>query len=196
MQDPPERPQGHKQPRTVTGSFQLWNMNGENCPEGTVPIRRTTEEDMLRATSFQMFGRKVSRWVRRETSSDGHEVRIPREKRERERIQANCFISLKMKFSVWYAFSFFQQHAVGYVTGDHYFGAKASINVWAPRVADQYEFSLSQMWVISGSFGDDLNTIEAGWQACLSLCYKILVFYRCLHSKTKEEKKRKKKLKI
>ncbi|XP_022996673.1 uncharacterized protein LOC111491848 [Cucurbita maxima] len=126
--DPPERPEGHKPPRTVTESFQLWSMNGENCPEGTVPIRRTTEEDLLRATSFQMFGRKVRRWVRRETSSDGHE------------------------------------HAVGYVTGDHYFGAKASINVWAPRVADQYEFSLSQMWVISGSFGDDLNTIEAGWQ--------------------------------
>lgn len=56
------------------------------------------------------------------------------------------------------------QHAVGYVTGDQYYGAKASINVWAPRVANQYEFSLSQMWVISGSFGDDLNTIEAGWQ--------------------------------
>ena len=60
------------------------------------------------------------------------------------------------------------QHAVGYVTGDQYYGAKASINVWAPRVANQYEFSLSQMWVISGSFGDDLNTIEAGWQACSS----------------------------
>jgi len=57
------------------------------------------------------------------------------------------------------------QHAVGYVTGNQYYGAKASINVWAPRVANQYEFSLSQMWVISGSFGDDLNTIEAGWQA-------------------------------
>ncbi|KAL0558214.1 hypothetical protein IC582_006786 [Cucumis melo] len=126
--DPPERPQGHKPPRTETESFQLWSMSGENCPEGTVPIRRTTEEDMLRATSFQMFGKKVRKWVRRETSSDGHE------------------------------------HAVGYVTGEHYFGAKASINVWAPRVADQYEFSLSQMWVISGSFGDDLNTIEAGWQ--------------------------------
>jgi hypothetical protein len=50
------------------------------------------------------------------------------------------------------------------VTGDQYYGAKASINVWAPRVSSQYEFSLSQMWVISGSFGDDLNTIEAGWQ--------------------------------
>jgi len=57
------------------------------------------------------------------------------------------------------------QHAVGYVSGEQYYGAKASINVWAPRVANQDEFSLSQMWVISGSFGDDLNTIEAGWQA-------------------------------
>ena len=55
---------------------------------------------------------------------------------------------------------------MGYVSGEQYYGAKASINVWSPKVADPYEFSLSQVWVISGSFGDDLNTIEAGWQAC------------------------------
>lgn len=61
------------------------------------------------------------------------------------------------------------QHAVGYVSGQQYYGAKASINVWSPRVSNPYEFSLSQMWVISGSFGDDLNTIEAGWQACYFL---------------------------
>lgn len=60
------------------------------------------------------------------------------------------------------------QHAVGYVTGQQYYGAKASMNVWSPMVANQYEFSLSQMWIISGTFGDDLNTIEAGWQACMS----------------------------
>lgn len=66
------------------------------------------------------------------------------------------------------------QHAVGYVTGDQYYGAKASINVWAPKVTNQYEFSLSQMWVISGSFGDDLNTIEAGWQVCM---YIYFFFY-------------------
>lgn len=57
------------------------------------------------------------------------------------------------------------QHAIGYVTGDGYYGAKANINVWAPEVANPDEFSLSQIWVISGSFGDDLNTIETGWQA-------------------------------
>lgn len=56
------------------------------------------------------------------------------------------------------------QHAVVFVNGEQYYGAKASVNVWAPRVTDAYEFSLSQIWLISGSFGHDLNTIEAGWQ--------------------------------
>lgn len=127
--DPPERPSGVN-PNGMGGEdFQLWSMSGESCPEGTIPIRRTSEEDMLRASSVRRFGRKrPRRRVRRDSTNNGHE------------------------------------HAVGYVSGDQYYGAKASINVWTPRVSNQYEFSLSQMWVISGSFGDDLNTIEAGWQ--------------------------------
>lgn len=64
-----------------------------------------------------------------------------------------------------------------FVNGDQYYGAKASVNVWAPRVTDQYEFSLSQIWVISGSFGNDLNTIEAGWQV-----YVLLSRYRRVHT--------------
>ncbi|XVE74995.1 hypothetical protein DITRI_Ditri12bG0062200 [Diplodiscus trichospermus] len=126
--DPPERPRGHNPKGIAAENFQVWSMSGESCPEGTIPIRRTTEQDMLRASSVTRFGRKQSRFVRRDTTSNGHE------------------------------------HAVGYVSGEEYYGAKASINVWAPRVSNQYEFSLSQLWVISGSFGDDLNTIEAGWQ--------------------------------
>ncbi|KAK6252500.1 hypothetical protein QUC31_014220 [Theobroma cacao] len=126
--DPPERPSGHNPNGMAAEDFQLWSMSGESCPEGTIPIRRTTEQDMLRASSERRFGRKPRRRVRRDSTSNGHE------------------------------------HAVGYVSGDQYYGAKASINVWAPRVSNQYEFSLSQLWVISGSFGDDLNTIEAGWQ--------------------------------
>ncbi|GMI87759.1 hypothetical protein like AT1G10750 [Hibiscus trionum] len=126
---PPERPNGQNQKGVMAAEdFQLWRMSGETCPEGTIPIRRTTERDMLRASSVASFGKKPAKLVRRDTTSDGHE------------------------------------HAVGYVSGDEYYGAKASINVWAPNVTNQYEFSLSQLWVISGSFGDDLNTIEAGWQ--------------------------------
>ncbi|KAG5604697.1 hypothetical protein H5410_026189 [Solanum commersonii] len=125
-----ERPRssGHNINSMEFENFQLWSMSGETCPEGTIPVRRTKEQDILRASSIRRFGRKIKRPVRRDTTSNGHE------------------------------------HAVGYVTGDQYYGAKASINVWAPKVTNQYEFSLSQMWVISGSFGDDLNTIEAGWQ--------------------------------
>ncbi|XP_057421053.1 uncharacterized protein LOC130715070 [Lotus japonicus] len=126
--DPPERPRGHDQMGILNEEFQLWRLSGETCPEGTIPIRRTTEQDMLRASSVNGFGRKFVRSVTRDTNGNGHE------------------------------------HAVGYVSGDQYYGAKASINVWAPHVENQYEFSLSQMWIISGTFEEDLNTIEAGWQ--------------------------------
>ncbi|KEH20177.1 carboxyl-terminal peptidase [Medicago truncatula] len=125
--DPPERPREHKQMGIEDYNFQLWSFSGESCPEGTIPIRRIKEGDMLRACSINTFGRKLKR-VRMDTTGDGHE------------------------------------HAVGYVSGDEYYGAKASINVWVPQVESPYEFSLSQIWIISGSFGEDLNTIEAGWQ--------------------------------
>ncbi|RID55734.1 hypothetical protein BRARA_G02979 [Brassica rapa] len=125
--DPPELPKGYIKDEKSYEDSQLWSLSGEFCPEGTIPVRRTTEQDMLRASSVRRFGRKIRR-VRRDSSSNGHE------------------------------------HAVGYVSGRQYYGAKASINVWSPRVASQHEFSLSQIWVIAGSFTHDLNTIEAGWQ--------------------------------
>nr|CAD1827996.1 unnamed protein product [Ananas comosus var. bracteatus] len=40
------------------------------------------------------------------------------------------------------------QHAIAYVEGDKYYGAKATMNIW----------------ILGGSFGQDLNSIEAGWQ--------------------------------
>uniref|UniRef100_A0A1D1XRE9 Periplasmic nitrate reductase n=1 Tax=Anthurium amnicola TaxID=1678845 RepID=A0A1D1XRE9_9ARAE len=128
--DPPKRPRAVAaavDPATAA-SFQSWAASGESCPEGTVPIRRTVEVDVLRASSIRRFGRKPAAGARRDSTSGGHE------------------------------------HAVGYVIGDQYYGAKASLNVWAPKVTSSSEFSLSQIWMLSGSFGDDLNTIEAGWQ--------------------------------
>ncbi|MBA0828712.1 hypothetical protein Goarm_013355, partial [Gossypium armourianum] len=98
--DPPERPSGVNPNEMGGEDFQLWSMSGESCPEGTIPVRRTSEEDMLRASSVRRFGRKrPRRRVRRDSTSNGHE------------------------------------HAVGYVSGDQYYGAKASINVWTPRVS-------------------------------------------------------------
>lgn len=36
---------------------QLWRSNGK-CPKGTIPIRRTSKEDVLRATSFKSYAKK------------------------------------------------------------------------------------------------------------------------------------------
>uniref|UniRef100_A0A0E0PWD5 Neprosin PEP catalytic domain-containing protein n=1 Tax=Oryza rufipogon TaxID=4529 RepID=A0A0E0PWD5_ORYRU len=38
---------------------QTWNQNGEKCPDNTIPIRRTKEEDVMRATSLTTFGKKT-----------------------------------------------------------------------------------------------------------------------------------------
>ncbi|XP_042395319.1 uncharacterized protein LOC121985761 [Zingiber officinale] len=128
--DPPERPRGYNRSSAANDvKLQAWTISGESCPEGTVPIRRTTPGDIQRASSLRLFGRKPAGVrLRRDSTSSGHE------------------------------------HAVSYAMGDQYYGAKASLSVWAPRVTIGSEFSLSQIWVISGSFGNDLNTIEAGWQ--------------------------------
>ena len=73
MQEPPERPKGHDSIDALTESFQLWTDSGEACPEGTIPIRRTTEKDVLRASTLRRFGRKI-RNVRHDTMSSDHEV--------------------------------------------------------------------------------------------------------------------------
>lgn len=84
LRGPPERPRGWR-PRpgpndTAAGDagVQLWasSAGGASCPEGSVPIRRTTEADVLRASSVRRFGRAPTARVRRDSVSGGHEVSI------------------------------------------------------------------------------------------------------------------------
>ncbi|KAK6930983.1 Neprosin activation peptide [Dillenia turbinata] len=72
--DPPEKPKGHNPTNLRTEDFQQWSSSGEYCPEGTVPIRRTKEEDILRASNIRRYGRRLRRYVRRDSSGSGHEV--------------------------------------------------------------------------------------------------------------------------
>ncbi|XP_048573943.1 uncharacterized protein LOC125554425 [Triticum urartu] len=109
---------------------QTWHQNGK-CPENTIPIRRTKEEDVLRANSIKRYGKKRPQSIANLDSinkpvisniSTGHQV-------------DNCH------------------------------GTKASFNLWKPTIARADDFSLTQLWIIGGSYsGNDLNTIEAGWQ--------------------------------
>ncbi|XP_059449479.1 protein neprosin-like [Corylus avellana] len=113
---------------------QLWHLNGR-CPKGTIPIRRTKEHDVLRASSIESYGRKKH-------------LSIPQPKSAQPDLITQSG----------------HQHAIVYVEGDKYYGAKATINVWKPQIQQPNEFSLSQIWILGGSFGEDLNSIEAGWQ--------------------------------
>lgn len=113
---------------------QLWHNNGR-CPRNTIPVRRTKKEDLLRASSVKKYGRKLQRTTPNPLS-----------------LQPDLLDESG------------HQHAIAYVEGDAYYGAKATINVWEPRIEQGNEFSLSQVWVIGGFFGEDLNSIEAGWQ--------------------------------
>nr|CAB3481770.1 unnamed protein product [Digitaria exilis] len=119
------------------GAWQTWH-HGGHCPPGTVAIRRTTAEDVLRATSISRFGRK------KRTS-------LPRAANAPDVISGNG-----------------HEHAIAYTAASQpqpVYGAKATINVWDPAIQESNGFSLSQIWILSGSFnGSDLNSIEAGWQ--------------------------------
>lgn len=137
---PKNHPEGLLRNKEVVPSkpmiSQLWQLNGK-CPEGTIPIRRTKRSDVVRASSIKSYGKK---------------------KKKKHKISAkysapNDLITLSG-----------HQHAIAYVEGDEYYGAKATINVWEPAIQQPNEFSLSQLWILAGSFAEDLNSIEAGWQ--------------------------------
>ncbi|KAF3953079.1 hypothetical protein CMV_021439 [Castanea mollissima] len=105
---------------------QLWHLNGR-CPEGSIPIKRTKEEDLLRASSVASYGRE--KYPQSDTTNKGG----------------------------------FHEHALTVVTGDKYYGTKATINSWKPQIQEQDEFSLSKLLILGGVAPKDLNTIEAGW---------------------------------
>ncbi|KAG5056227.1 hypothetical protein JHK85_008737 [Glycine max] len=121
----------------IRSAWQMWHKNGTRCPKGTVPIRRSTVHDVLRAKSLFDFGKKQRRF-RLTGRSDAPDV-----------VSGNG-----------------HEHAIAYTgSSQEVYGAKATINVWEPSIQVVNEFSLSQIWILSGSFdGTDLNSIEAGWQ--------------------------------
>ncbi|XP_019435496.1 PREDICTED: uncharacterized protein LOC109341998, partial [Lupinus angustifolius] len=102
-------------------NIQLWSASGEECPEGTLPILRTTEEDLLRVSNITRFGQKTIH----------------------DRMDLHSYANVSVR-------------------GDEYYGARTSLNVWAPKTYPT-EFSLTQMWIVSRTYeAHDLNTIEVG----------------------------------
>lgn len=53
---------GKKVGKGESGIAQLWHKSGR-CAHGTIPVRRTREEDLLRASSIQSFGKKKHKTI-------------------------------------------------------------------------------------------------------------------------------------
>ena len=112
----------------------------DKCPEDTIPIRRTKQDNICSVCSVKRYGRKR------------HEI-------------ISCQ-GLQIQTSINESG---HQHGGVYVEGDKNYGVKATINVWEPKIQQPNEFSLSQLWILRDSFGEDLNSIEADWQASSDL---------------------------
>lgn len=98
-------------------------------------------------------------------------IKWPRGKKNYSRITMLLIICLFDSYNYFcncsfnFIFSPMEQHAVAAAQDNKCYGTKASFNLWQPTIARTNDFSLSQLWVTAGSYsGNDLNTIEAGWQ--------------------------------
>lgn len=60
--------------RVIEGAWQMWHRNGTRCPKGTVPLRRSTEKDVLRAKSLFDFGKKQQRRIPLDRRADAPDV--------------------------------------------------------------------------------------------------------------------------
>ncbi|XP_027122048.1 protein neprosin-like [Coffea arabica] len=75
-------------------SIQLWTDSGESCPDATVPIRRTTMKDVLRAGSLHKFGRKTFSKQSAKISSDDQLKTVAT-------VTEDCFYGTRVKIHVW-----------------------------------------------------------------------------------------------
>ncbi|GJY35503.1 putative neprosin [Tanacetum coccineum] len=57
--DPPELPKGYDNTGAESEIKQLWNSNGESCPNGTIPIRRTNASEILKSISISKFAKRT-----------------------------------------------------------------------------------------------------------------------------------------
>ncbi|VAI40434.1 unnamed protein product [Triticum turgidum subsp. durum] len=136
---PSYNPKGMQHHSNITPHLitQTWHQNGK-CPEHTIPIRRTKEEHVLRASSVRRFGTKMPRSI--PLVNPINDTNTPNILRG-------------------------HQYAAASARYDKCYGSKGTFNMWKPVIARANDFSLTQLWITAGSYnGNNLNTIEVGWQ--------------------------------
>ncbi|XP_038704771.1 uncharacterized protein LOC120000728 [Tripterygium wilfordii] len=120
---------------SVNEVSQIWLRNKTRCPKHTIPIRRTTIDDVMRGSFISQVGEKQT--------SNYHTLNTPN-------------LHHEILNSSYYA-------TVVHKEPEGVYGAEARLNVWQPFVEEINEFSLAQIWISSKPYDGELNSIEVGW---------------------------------
>jgi hypothetical protein len=138
---------GDRKPIEILPGFRAGqtdkNGNQMSCPEGHIPMRRVTLQEMTRFESLRHFFQK----------SPQGEGRPPR-------TVGNPTAALEPSISPAVAATHRWAHAFQNVNN---LGGHSYINLWDPPIGANQIFSLSQHWYVGGS-GAGLQTAECGWQ--------------------------------
>jgi hypothetical protein len=140
-------PIGDRKSVEITSAFRTGQTdrygNQMSCPEGYIPMRRVTLEEMTRFESMRHFLQK----------SPQGEGRPPR-------TVGNPTAVLEPSIAPAVAATHRWAHAYQNVNN---LGGHSYINLWDPAIGANQIFSLSQHWYVGGS-GSGLQTAECGWQ--------------------------------
>ncbi|VVB17154.1 unnamed protein product [Arabis nemorensis] len=123
---------------------QIWTKSGR-CPAGTIPIRRVSRADIIRASSPSQFGRKTPHVYNFLDKAYQHKSNIS--------LTAEKISKPHPKD---------RSEAVLLEVGRNYIGAISDINVWNPSGVQAGDYSSAQIWLLAGVV-DVFETIEAGW---------------------------------
>ncbi|MQL78785.1 hypothetical protein Taro_011225 [Colocasia esculenta] len=115
----------------VTEASHPWNLS-RSCPQGSIPIQRSLRNGSIKNIS------STSHWQRGPQYFSGQRVK-------QKLLGADTSV---------------HEHSSIQAHESTYYGAKATINVWNPKLETQDESSLAQIWVVSQ---DRMTTLEAGW---------------------------------
>jgi hypothetical protein len=121
----------------------------EQCPEGSVPLRRVTMETLQRFKTLDDFRKKVPSHI-------GTVRDFDLDRKGDEQLSTDDIVPPRIGASSLHQYA----HAYRSVAN---WGAESVFNLWNPYTERSSEFSLSQMWVVRGS-GSSRETVEAGWQ--------------------------------
>ncbi|KAG4931514.1 hypothetical protein JHK82_048622 [Glycine max] len=121
---------------SVTVTSQVWQKSGR-CPEGTIPVRRIQERDMIKAHSIEDYGRKKPSFSHQHVGQLNNNL--------------DSFVQLKN-----------HSKAIALAVGFRYLGAKGDIKVDNPSVEKDDEYSTSQVSLLTGPY-NDFECVEAGW---------------------------------